>query len=391
MVGAVSNGGDKPVASIQLTLTIKDASGKSLLKDSAGNPVDSLVISPLLSTLLPGRSDPFDYLLSSDAGALDKYDVKITGQSAADMQTAPLEIQHAQMKVGANNTVYLTGDLVNTGGKPVQIYNLAGALLDKDKKLIAAAGTSAYSTYLLPAGDSSQEDRTPFSIALDNPGSPIDSYATYVEADQVDPLPENSLVIHIANNYFDDQKAFHVVGSLTNNGSQSVQTFLVGGLYAKDGTTLDADDTITPIDIQPGQSLPYDIASFGNVNNNEDQATLVDHFTVQVDRSTTAPPTNPSVVLQTSNEQLDKSANTTWKLSGQIANTSDKTLTKETVEIAVYDSKGELVASDWNVISPKSGTIAPGETSSFDLFVYLDPSADRASLTYKTFAAGSTQ
>ncbi len=263
VVGEVINGEDKPLTSIELTITIKDASGKTLLKDSSGKTVDSLTFSPMLSTLLPGKSSPFEYFLTSDAGVPDTFDVKITGQNTADMQTASLEIQNAQVKAGANDTVYLTGDIVNKGDKPVQIYNMAGSLLDKGKKVIAAAATSTYSSYLLPAGDSANEDRTPFAIAIDNPGSPVASYATYLEADQVDPQPDNPLKVDITNNYFDDTKQFHVVGTLTNNGSQTLHTFLVGGLYGKDGTALDADYTVTPIDIQPGQSLPYDISAFG--------------------------------------------------------------------------------------------------------------------------------
>ena len=388
VVGEVINGEDKPISSIELTITIKDASGKTLLKDSSGSIANSLTFSPMLSTLMPGKTSPFDYLLSSDAGVPDKFDVKITGQNSGDVQTAYLQIQNAQIKTGANDTVFLTGEIVNKGDKPVQIYNMAGSLLDKDKKVLAAAATNTYSSYLQPAGDSAQEDRTPFSISINNPGSPIDSYATYLEADQVDPLPGNSLVVNITNNYFDDSNEFHIVGSLTNDGTDTLHTFLVGGLYAKDGTALDADVTITPIDIQAGQSLPYDISSFGNVNSNADEAALVDNFTVQVDRSATVQSSHGSVVLKTLNDQLDKSADPTWQLNGQITNTSNEALANETVIIAVYDAKGELVATDWTVISPNGDSIAPGETSSFKLFVYLDPAADRSSLTYKTFAAG---
>jgi hypothetical protein len=391
VVGEVFNGEDKPLTSIELTISILNASGKTLLKDSSGKSVDTLTFSPMLSTLLPGRSSPFEYFLTSDAGVPDKFDVKITGQNTGDIQTASLMIQNAQMKVGANDTVYLTGDIVNKGDKPVQIYNMAGALLDKDKKVIAAAATSTYSAYLQPAGDSADEDRTPFAISIDNPGSPVDSYATYLEADQVDPLPDNSLKVDITNNYFDDTKQFHVVGTLTNNSSQALHTFLVGGLYAKDGTALDADYTVTPIDIQVGQSLPYDISAFGNVNNNADEAALVDHFTVQVDRATTFHSSFVAVSLNTSKDVVDKSANTTWQFTGQIANTSGKALTDETVIVAVYDAKSALVASNWTLVSPKGDSIAPGETSPYELSVYLDPSADLSSLTYKTFVAGEVK
>jgi hypothetical protein len=390
VVGEIKNDEKSPLTSIGLTLTIQDASGNSLLNDSSGARVDSLTISPMLDTLLPQQSAPFDYLLSSDAGVPDKYDVKISSTNTGDMESASLVIQNAQMKAEAGGMVYLTGEIVNKGNTPVQIYNLAGALLDKDKKVIAAASTYNLSTYLLPAGDKYQEDHTPFSIAIDNPGNPI-SYTTYLEANQVEPRGASHLDLNIINNYFDGNDRFHIIGSLTNNSDGPLSTFLIGGLYAKDGTVLDADAAVTPIDIPAGQSLPYDISDFGNVNNNKDEAALVDNFTVQVDRSATLHPSTESVALKTSNEQLDKSSDPTWQLNGQITNTSNKTLSKETVMIAVYDAKNELVASDWTVITPASGSIAPGETSSFNLYVSLDPKSDRGSLTYKTFAAGDVE
>ena len=391
VVGEIINGEDKPLTSIELTLTINDARGRPLLKDSSGKTVDAITFSPMLSTLLPGKTSPFEYVLPSDAGVPDQLDVNITGQNTGAPQTATLEIQHAQMKVGAYDTVYLTGDIVNNGDRPVQIYNLAASLLDKDRKVIAAAATSTYSSYLMPAGDSANQDRTPFAIAIDNPGSSIAGYATYVEADQVDPQPDNALKVDITNHYFDDTQQFHVVGTLTNNGSQSLRTILVGGLYAGDGAALDADFTVTPIDIQVGQSLPFDISAFGNVNNNADEAALVDHLTVQVDRLATFHSSFETVSLSTSKDLLDKSANTTWQLKGQITNTSGKALIDETVIVAVYDANSIPVATNWSVVSPKSDSIAPGETSPFELSVYLDPGADLSTLTYKTIVVGDVK
>jgi hypothetical protein len=389
VTGEVLNEENNPVSSIVLTITILDASGKSLLSDSSGNKVDSLTFAPLLENLLPGKTAPFDDQLSLDAGVPDKYDVKVTSEQPGDHQNATLIVQHAQMKTGANRMVYITGEIVNNGDTPVQIYNLAGSLRDKDKKVIAAASTTNCSSYLLPAGDKYQEDRTPFSIAIDDPGTPIDSYSTYVEADQVELLANSPIDITITNNYFDKRNNFHIVGSLTNKSNETQRTFLVGGLYAKDGTVLDADETFTPIDLPAGQSLPYDVSEFNNVNNNTAEMSLVDHFTVQIDRSSTSHPTSQSVELKTSNEQLDKSNNPDWILNGKITNTSNQTLTSETVEIAVYDAKNELVASDWNVINPSSGSIVPGDTNKFNLYVYLDPNVDQQSFTYKTFAAGN--
>ncbi len=117
----------------------------------------------------------------------------------------------------------------------------------------------------------------------------------------------------------------------------------------------------------------------------------MDHFTVQVDRATTFHSSFEAVGLYTAKDQVDKSANTTWHFTGQIPNTSGKALTDETIIIAVYDTKGVLVAANWTVVSPKGDSIAPEETSPYELYVYLDPGADLSSLTYKTFVAGDVK
>jgi hypothetical protein len=387
VVGEVYNSTEQPVTDIELTIILKDASGGSLLVDDAGEAVDSVIFSPLLYTLAQGESSPFDYWLSVETGVPAAYEVTVTGQQIGEVRRAAVEVQNAQMVASDFGSLYLTGELVNLSGAPAQINSLAGAALDGDDRVVAASGFAAHTHALAPAGDAGGNDRTPFRIRLDSPGEVASGWAVYVDADQVDftPFP---VEVEIVGGYFDPFDDFHLIGTVTNAGDEPAHISLVAGLYAGDGTVLDADTVSVPFELGPGESLPYDFQYFTLVSGSPEQATRVDRFTVQVDPYWTFAAGSEAVGLETAHDRAEDQGGGLWTFTGEVVNSSEQALYSAAVVVAVYDAEGNLVATNWASVYPSGNLIAPGDRHPFEVTLYLDPDVSTPGLTFRTFAQG---
>jgi hypothetical protein len=388
VAGELQNGTDRVLASIELTIEIKDASGNSLLKDDNDNIVPSLTFQPMLYTLAPGEASPFEYYVSSDAGQPSAYNVTITGQQTGQVNRANLTVENAQLVDDGQGTLYLSGELVNQGNQWAHVNTLAGAALDSNDKVLSTDWTSTYTTELAPAGDQAERDRTPFVISFSTPpGVELAQWATYMDAEVIDAPTEYPIQVELANNYFDGYKDFHIVATLTNTGTDNLHTLVVAGLYADDNTVLDADWQFVPIIIAPGESVPVDIHSFSSVNFSDTQAGRVSTFTVQTDPYSTYPATYEVVALTTKNDQVQKESGS-WTITGDVTNTSSQKLSSETVVVAIYDGQGNLAATDYTYISPTGDSIASGETNSYEVTIYLDPNVDTTNFMFKTIVQG---
>jgi hypothetical protein len=395
VVGEVHNDTEKALTDIELTVEVKDKDGQTLLKDSSDSPADTQTFSPLLYTLGPGETSPYDYYFFTEAGEPDQYAVTVTGQHTGEVNRANLKVENAQLSSDGSGSLYLTGELVNQGDKPVQIHSLAGAVLDKDNSLVAANAYGPVSRYLLPAGDANQYDRTPFRVRIDDPGDVATQWATYWDADEVDPIDTYDINLDPQNNYFDTYSSLHLVGNVTNNSDQTLSISLLAGLYADDGIVLDADTWTAPFYLAPGESLPYSFDYFSSLNRNPDEANKASRSTVQVDPYWTSTTSFEFVPLETQNDEggLDgDEQDQIWKFSGEVTNTSDKDLSSLLVVVGVYDGDN-LVATNWTSVYPPEGqdTVAASDTVPYEVSVYLDPKEDGTKFTFQTFVQGNVQ
>ncbi len=392
VVGEVLNGENKALSEVELTIEIKDASGNSLLRNDSEELVDSLTFSPMLGTLLSGQSSPFEYTLDSSEGMPDKYDVTVTGQHTAEGKPGQVEIRSARLANDSYGTYYITGELVNTSDKPVEIHTLAGALLDQDKKIIATDWSSSHAAYLEPAGSKGGLDRSPFSISIDKEEENLKEWQTYIDAEQVDPEDIYDVEVNIVKDYFDDYGHYHLVGTVKNNSGDMLHVALVGGLYDKDGVVLDADSEGLLLDLPGGETLPYDLSGFYSLNENKDIADLLDHYTVQIDPYGTYQSLFEVVTLKSTGDTVEKDG-ATWTIKGEITNDSGKALTSETVVAAVYDAQGKEVGLDWDFVFPPENAeeIAANANLPYEISIDLDPKEDASGYTFKIFAQGDVK
>jgi hypothetical protein len=376
--GEVINTSDVAVDFIELLVQVLDANGNSLLVDENGVPVDSQPIYPMLSVLGPGDSSPFSFYLDTNTyGSPATYDILVGSYEMADVQKADLGLENVQMIDGGDGYLYLSGDLVNQTSSWVYIASLAGGALDDSNAVLSADWSFDYTSLLAPAGDTNRQDRTPFAVSFQYPPGNVTQWSVWWDAQVYEDDPSYPIVLNVTYTYFDDYGSAHLVGYVTNNGGETVNTSLVGGLYAEDGTCLDASYAYLPYAIKPGESVPFDITYFSNVNYNEQQAALVDTFTAQVDYWATYSSYFNQVVLASSDVAVTKSGSN-WTVNGNFTNNSDKNILDAVIAAVVYDASDNIVGVGYTYVYPTGDNYAPGAGDAFEIYLYLDPGGDLA-------------
>jgi hypothetical protein len=389
VVGEVVNYSSTIITSIELTLEIKDASGNSLITDDNGNITPNTTISPMLYTLTPGEASPFEYSYDTTKGTPASYTVTISGKQTGVANRATLKSENVQLADDGSGWYYLTGELVNTGSQWAHINSLAGAVLDDTNNVLSADWTSTYTTELAPTGDVSGRDRTPFEINFPNPTNAT-QWSLYWDADVAENVTDYAFVVKVTNSYFDQNGSAHLVGWVTNNSDQPLGSLVIGGLYSADGTVLDASYSFLSIPMKPGEAVPFNISSFGSVDYNNEQASLVSSYTAQVDTYFTSPPSGEFVDLSAVGETIQKDG-ATWTYSGSVTNNSDKSLSSATVVVLVMDAQNNLIAMEYTTIYPSGDAIAAGETNTYTVSAYLDPAADATGFSTTTMVVGNVK
>jgi hypothetical protein len=386
VVGLVANNSNTTVNSIELTIEIKDEVGNSLLKDENGSSTASAIFNPLLNTISTGEASPFEYFYDTTNGMPAAYNVTITGKQEGNAKRADLKWDKVQLLDNGSGWITLTGELVNMGTQWAHINGLAGALLDDANNLLSADWTSTFTTELAPNGDSKSRDRTPFAITL--PGqSGATQWKLYWDVDATDNLTDYQVDVIISNFYFDQYGSAHLIGWITNNSNQVLDSLVIAGIKSEDGTVLDSGYAFSPVPMKPGSSVAFSVSSFDNINNNSNQAALVKTATAQTDPWFTTPSTSVIVELPTSGETIQKSG-ATWSINGSVPNTSGKDLSGATVMILVIDLQNKLVAMEYTTITPVGDSIVTGETLPYSVSISLDATADPTGFTTNTLVIG---
>jgi hypothetical protein len=386
IVGLVTNNSNTIISAIELSVEIKDEAGNSILRDENSGTISTAIFNPLLNTISPGESSPFIYYYDMTNGTPASYDVKITSKQIGNANRADLRWERVKMEDNGSGWIYLTGELVNNGNQWAHINGLAGAVMDDSNQLISTDWTSTFTTELAPSGDKGGRDSTPFEINFPSPGGST-QWKLFWDADATESVTDYPVVVQVSNLYFDQYGSVHVIGWLTNNSDQTLDSLVLAGINAGDGTVLDSSYAFTPIPMKPGTSVPFSLSAFENINNNSKQAALVITATAQADPWFTTPTLSEIVDLPTSGETVQKSG-ATWSINGNVPNTSGKDLSGATVVIMVMDTQNKLVAMEYSTISPVGESIVTGETLPYSVTVSLDATADATNFTTNTLVVG---
>ena len=393
--GLLTNGTDKPVSSIELSLQLSDSGGKTVLKDDSGNPTSTVTFQPILSEIGSGETTPFEYYF--DAGDADttgwKAEVKLdSSEPFSDFARAPVTVANNLLTVGSDGDIYLTGELVNGGNSPTQINNFAAALLDGSGNVAATSSFQDVARLLAPAGDASGSDRTPFVVRISGPikGNYTPSfYIDGVPGKQSDVDGAAPVHLKLETTYVDSFNNVHMVATVSNSGTETMTARVMAGLYAQDGSVLDGSSTNAPINLAPGVSVPVHLYYFSNLNGNADLVGKVISSSAQIDPYWTFPVTNDLVTLEAGKvtTQVDGSSIT---IKGDVVNNSGQTLIDATVVVILRDADGKLVAAD-RAYTDNSGDIAPKATETWSVTVDLPTDVDATKLKIETIVQGDVK
>jgi hypothetical protein len=105
-------------------------------------------------------------------------------------------------------------------------------------------------------------EKSSFEIILndEDQSRKVNSYKLSTSWDVTDALPA-SLKLSVGDSHLDNTGAYHIVGEVTNQGSQKATLVKVSGsFYNSSNSVVAADFTYTdPQDLEPGQTAPFEI------------------------------------------------------------------------------------------------------------------------------------
>jgi len=391
VVGQVLNNTDTPITNINLSVSVKDSSGNTLLTDSSDQPVDTETFSPSLYTLAPGEISPFNYYVNLNDKEASTFDVTVASQDTTEVERPKVQVENDALFTDTDGDLHYSGELVNLSDQPVKVDSLAGAVLDQAGAVLVTSSTSSVSEYLMPAGDSAGMDRTPFTVYMSGPVANVATTRAYVDAKVTDPEDDKQVTVTVSNAYADGSGGFHLVGTLLNNGTETLTANLVAGLYGADKKVMDAESTGAPLYLTPGVALPFNLDSFSSLNFDPDRIKLVDTYTVQIDPYWTFAVSTEPVTLKTSGDKQADQGDGRWTITGNIANSSGKALSSETVVVAAADAQGKVVGVGTGSVFPDGDSIAAGHTDPYSVDIYFAPDVDVTQLTFTTFVQGSVK
>ncbi|MEZ0396983.1 MAG: hypothetical protein ABWK53_11220 [Anaerolineales bacterium] len=388
IVGEIRNDSTQALTGIELEVEISDAGGNSLLVDASGNRLPAERFAPMLVTLAPGEVAPFAYAYDMRLGTPDAYRVSVAAYQAGRAERANLVIERLTLTDDGRGMLYLTGEILNVGSDWAQIHALAGGVLDSDGVLLSADWTPVFMSMLAPAGDIGGRDRTPFVIPFPHPGAAARTPTLYVDADLAAPPPDLPVAVDNTNAYFDQYGAYHIVGALTNQTALPLDLVLVAGLYAADGSVLDAAVQPLPLTLAPGEQMPFEVASFTSLDYNPALAGRLMSHAVRLDAGRLVSRAAP-VRLATGGEQVVQ-AGSTLIVSGVVENASGGPLGRITVLAALVDEAGAPLASGYAYLFPPAGaaSIEPGERLPYEIRIEMAPGVEAAQRRVVTLAQG---
>jgi hypothetical protein len=386
VVGVITNDSSKPVSKIMTGVETYTKSGQPADQgeDVAAYPYD----------LLPGAQAPFTAWIDREIPGLDHFDVEEDECVLADSaERATVDVRGGQMVLDDAGAAQVTAELVNPGTKAVLVNGLMAAVYDQNGAILAADYVNVATRYLEP-GESG-----PVRASLDLPpggAKQVKSYKFFMDALVNQPA---SLTLDVANNvkifshYIDNNGQFHLVGQITNPGKQELMTSLQATIYTDSTKTSVADaahfETLVPI--QPGETLPFDLTSWGALNTtrglwdrlakqNAVISLRLEPFLTWTETTTVAELSLGDGNVSINNQQALFTGKAQNDMNGRIN-------AGEVVAVVRQKSSGEIVATGRQALDI-TDSAAPGQILDYSITVTLPPNLDPASLVTEVSALG---
>lgn len=389
LVGRVHNGSDTAVEGVTLAVAAVDSAGTSLLRAESGEVLPQEEFSPLVGRAAPNADMPFDFPLPPGAGLPAQSKVFVISYQPSQSGIIPLQVINMQWMTSAEGRAVLVGELVNTASFPVRVDSLAALANKADGIALSAAQGTLFPGILMPQGDQNQQDRAPFLIPFDLlPGEQM-LPEVFTAVSQVNPLDGAPLAIdQDIEAYMDSVGTFHLVSSIKNPTDQPLGVLILGGLYAASGSVMDASGLLLPVDLQPGEELPFDLNQFKLINQKPDYQAKLDHFTLQVDPSRLTALKQVRVPVDAQNPQVQAGDAGKWTFTGEVTNSSSQDLQQIVVIAVVKKPTGTVSATAFAQLINPGGMLTPSMKMSYSIEVMADPALDASTLKTQLIVIG---
>ncbi len=339
-VGLLTNQSPRSVEAIEVEINALDVDGAVLATDDAW-------IS--LHRLAPGETTPFSLLVYDDLPGFDHFTADVIGFNSADFERAAVDVSGIVRTVDERGNIHITGELVNNGNEPIAINSVAAATFDAAGDVVTAEGATVGIGYLNP------NDSGPFRVFMYGPADGADAIANqtiYVDAVVTAAEPDYGLALlenHHA--YLDEYDEVHLVGEMSNNGDETVATNLLAAFYDADGNALDVEVYSLPLDLRPGEALPFDFTGVWTVlDNTPGLLDEVDGYTIWWDPFWTWTSSTETVDLTTTDD-LSSFDGDSVTYFGQIVNDSGAAVQRAYILVGLRDkATGDLVATGYSAI-----------------------------------------
>lgn len=151
--------------------------------------------------------------------------------------------------------LHVIGEVQNTSPDAQKYIKVTATFYDSTNRIVGTGFTFTDVDVLRPG------EKSPFDVILDNKAQSekVQNYRLVVSSDNTEPKPAN-LKLTIGDNYYDDIGYVHVLGEVTNQGTEITRYAKVSGSFYNEQNQIVATDfTFTePSDLMPGQSAPFD-------------------------------------------------------------------------------------------------------------------------------------
>jgi hypothetical protein len=361
--GLVINKMDRAVDNVEIEVEIFDANDQSLYKETTYTS---------LWTLAPGETSPFSLSIYEELANPDHFVATIVGNGSADVDRGQVAIENTYTQTDEYGTMHITGEVVNTGDQPVIVENLAGALFDEAGELLSGYSYSYKIQYIEPG------DRSPFMVNLYiPPDTDPATFELYVAANVTQAIPVYDLQITQENvDYIDAYGSYHLVGEVANGGNEPLSFSIYGVLKNAEGQILDfSSGYIAFYGIQPGESIPFDIAGWSVVN-------YQDNFFDENTGLTYSIAIDPYSIWEggTDYETLSsKDVAGTFdgysaKYTGTVVNSTNTEYSSVVVQVALYDkATNQVVAVNYTYLSE---TLPVNGEGAYEMYIYLPSDFD---------------
>lgn len=186
-------------------------------------------------------------------GSFFNLNIIVNGQLEQEQSVRILSSSEYQDEAGY---YHIIGEVENTSPDAREFIKVTASLYDPANRIVETEFTYTDVEVLRPG------EKSPFDIILDSnsQANQASSYKLSVESENSKPKP-SFLRITVGDNYYDSLGYAHVLGEVTNQGSEATQYAKVSGTFYNDqNKVVGTGFTFTePSDLQPGQSAPFDL------------------------------------------------------------------------------------------------------------------------------------